>query len=1607
MTKKNKALRYDIHQKHLGFCPAELVLEVCVWGLALEFDGSFIEKHTYFDLIMWSASKDKVTIMISKNMKRIVLKTHGSKQAKKIVMEMMKGAERLRRKLEPRLEHALSVDEEKEELTEEEKKDEKNKAKLKKHMPNVSMMSTDSEDFGPNFLTFQGLKQTHIPDKSEMCLLKVDEVGVALLDRLTGKPMDEMLWSDILLWQTDSEPPAITFIMTETNFHIRLETTLAADIMEGMTEFARKLLKDRSKPVIPEKKEKATLGDISPGAEDDDEVDGEGGHFIEEDRQTARDLVIEYRRKMLSYVPQIKDVHDGWKAKVTKTARLKAILTGGGMNDLSKSIETREQLQAIFASVDKDHSGTLESSELAVLLEDLSMKPDPDELETIMREMDTNFDGEIEFEEFVTWVSSQGSAESTANLRQRIKHRQKEIGHLQEMFDRIDVDCNGTMDLDEFQQLTVDVGLALNAIELQSLWLELDEDSSGEVEFDEFVKWFKGQNKGIAAEMRRSMRMSKMLACAKGAMIYAVDQGNRSGKKKLKEMFDYLDTDGSGELGKEEIVQLATDLKIKVSDREIDDALEQMDEDGNGEIGFDEFRSWWCSTGGGGGGLLRAKLKLAGFTAKASGSVIHVTQTSDDGAIEAERQLDELLTSAFAKPQEMTGRSLGVFGPTNPMRVWCYKTVFNPVADRALLFIIFLNLFLSAMQSPGSEKSETIAFINFFIVIIFTAEMGMRIMSHGLWKGDKAYMQDGWNLLDGIIIGVVWGLYIVTIVFTIDETISYLVTLLRSFRALRFFANMRQILLAIVQGRAMLGAVTVFVLFMFMLYYVILHQLFTGAFTVVCAKASECTVCGVAIKQCPAAFLCDSTVIDGVEPYSCFFRNDTAITDSYDRLQHVGKFGFDSIGQSFLTTFGITTLDEWSFLSNALMKSNLSTAGLAWPTIASLVVTISLFTLNIFVSSLAFSYIKVRKTARNLDSKDQIEKNVVDNALNEGLAEQIKFQRHVLQAWHPAWTRKTRWLMRQSAFEYSIIFVVLANISCLMLVQHNMSPQLKYVLDVLELVYTCIYTAEMCIKIQAMGVQLYVQVPLNLVDGAIVLAALAGYVMLILSVEVDTRRAAILRVFRLLRLVRVARVAKLVFRSENIRQMISKSFGGLDAIGSLVMFMLFFMSVCSIAAMSLFYHCDDGTSTAHKANFRTFFESFLTTFQVFTADSWGSIMAETMECAGSVASIYFIVVIFIGNFVLGNMFIAIFIENLEISDEEKRDKQVEAYIASINTAGDEPGGGVAGTVAALGAVKHTLDKADESSALKHYTFDALMKGAKLTPKLASGLFRKEGGDQGGVMSKLFGQNKASSMGSGIDMRMYANLSDASLGFFYPNNPVRVCLQGFVGSALYRYLMLLFVALSCVCTSLAVDVENGNPSDNMRYFVNGLQSVLFVVFFLEMAAKVIADGFFSTPRAYWRSLTNRFEFFLVGLQFWCLLYPQFTVFLCFRVCRSLYMIKRISVMVEAFTSSMVAVWTVLVLMLVTLVVYGIAGVFLFAGTFWHCEGDLALGRVACEAAGFRWANRPFHFDNIVEAWSSLFIIWSMQGWTYIWFWAMDAVKTHTHTRNCDGSHRFLA
>jgi len=140
----------------------------------------------------------------------------------------------------------------------------------------------------------------------------------------------------------------------------------------------------------------------------------------------------------------------------------------------------------IFDKYDKDHSGTISTSDLKYLCEDMGHLFSDTELEVAIKLLDTSGDGQLSYDEFKKWWGS----DSRFNNLQR---SDAELASLQEAiqtFKHFDADKEGKLDKDEFKSLhnhLTSLGVHLKSVD--DSFNEIDNDSSGHVSFNEFVDW--------------------------------------------------------------------------------------------------------------------------------------------------------------------------------------------------------------------------------------------------------------------------------------------------------------------------------------------------------------------------------------------------------------------------------------------------------------------------------------------------------------------------------------------------------------------------------------------------------------------------------------------------------------------------------------------------------------------------------------------------------------------------------------------------------------------------------------------------------------------------------------------------------------------------------------------------------------------------------------------------------------------------------------------------------------------------------------------------------------------------------------------------------------
>jgi len=139
---------------------------------------------------------------------------------------------------------------------------------------------------------------------------------------------------------------------------------------------------------------------------------------------------------------------------------------------------------------------------------------------------------------------------------------EEQLQTLQTAFDAIDTEGSGAIDSKAIGTILKDCGVRISEEELEEIILEVDDDGSGLLEFEEFAQ--------LAAKFLLEEDLTEL-------------------KKELREAFRIYDKEGVGYITNDVFVEILRELDPKLTQENLDDIIQEIDEDGSGTVDFEEF----------------------------------------------------------------------------------------------------------------------------------------------------------------------------------------------------------------------------------------------------------------------------------------------------------------------------------------------------------------------------------------------------------------------------------------------------------------------------------------------------------------------------------------------------------------------------------------------------------------------------------------------------------------------------------------------------------------------------------------------------------------------------------------------------------------------------------------------------------------------------------------------------------------------------------------------------------------------------------------------------------------------------------------------------------
>ncbi|KAM8810390.1 sodium channel protein type 5 subunit alpha-like [Eudromia elegans] len=251
----------------------------------------------------------------------------------------------------------------------------------------------------------------------------------------------------------------------------------------------------------------------------------------------------------------------------------------------------------------------------------------------------------------------------------------------------------------------------------------------------------------------------------------------------------------------------------------------------------------------------------------------------------------------------------------------------------------------------------------------------------------------------------------------------------------------------------------------------------------------------------------------------------------------------------------------------------------------------------------------------------------------------------------PLWLRikkKVAAFIKDPFIDLTITVCIVMNTLFMALEHNNMSDNFKSMLNIGNLIFTGIFTAEMILKIIALDPYYYFQQPWNIFDCVIVTLSLIELSLPKHKSKKERRKGGTVTVLRSFRLLRVFKLAKSWPTLNTLIKIIGNSMGALSNLTLVLAIIVFIFAIVGVQLFGRSYgdNCDKITKNGKpRWHMMDFFHSFLVIFRILCGE-WIETMWDCMVVAGKpLCLLVFLMVMVIGNLVVLNLFIALLLNS--------------------------------------------------------------------------------------------------------------------------------------------------------------------------------------------------------------------------------------------------------------------------------------------------------------------------------------------------------------------------
>ncbi|XP_073325677.1 LOW QUALITY PROTEIN: voltage-dependent L-type calcium channel subunit alpha-1D [Pagrus major] len=608
------------------------------------------------------------------------------------------------------------------------------------------------------------------------------------------------------------------------------------------------------------------------------------------------------------------------------------------------------------------------------------------------------------------------------------------------------------------------------------------------------------------------------------------------------------------------------------------------------------------------------------------------------------QRLSELTIKEKIPPIPL-GSAFFIFSSTNPIRVFCHKLINHQIFTNLILVFIMLSSVSLAAEDPirnFSARNIILGYFDYAFTAIFTVEILLKMTAFGAFLHKGAFCRNYFNLLDLLVVGVS------LVSFGIQSSAISVVKILRVLRVLRPLRainrakGLKHVVQCVFVAIRTIGNIMIVTTLLQFMFACIGVQLFKGKFY-------RCTDDA---KSSPEE--CRGT-------YILYNNGDAALPMVKERIWYNSDYNFDNVLMAMMALFTVSTFEGWPTLLYKAIDSNKENMGPIYNYRIEIsiffiiyIIIIAFFMMNIFVGFVIVTFQEQGEKEYKNCELDKNQRQCVEYALKaRPLRRYIPKNPYQYKFWY---------VVNSTGFEYVMFVLIILNTLCLAIQHHGQSHLFNYAMDILNMVFTGVFTVEMILKLIAFKPRNYFADAWNTFDALIVVGSVVDIAITEINNTEDSARISI----TFFRLFRVMRLVKLLSRGEGIRTLLwtfIKSFQALPYVALLIA-MLFF--IYAVIGMQVFGKIAmvDGTQINRNNNFQTFPQAVLMLFRCATGEAWQEIMlaclpgklcdsesdynpGEERTCGSGFAIIYFISFYMLCAFLIINLFVAVIMDNFD------------------------------------------------------------------------------------------------------------------------------------------------------------------------------------------------------------------------------------------------------------------------------------------------------------------------------------------------------------------------